>query len=56
MTPLLLQVSCPPGQFCIGGVASPCPAGRYGGYWQSSNSSCSGPCNEGYYCPEGSNR
>lgn len=31
----------------------PCPAGRYGSVDGLFNSSCSGPCPEGYYCPQG---
>lgn len=48
------QTICPRGSYCIGGVRSLCPAGRYGGNIQSINSSCSGICRGGYYCPTGS--
>jgi hypothetical protein len=45
---------CPPGSFCAGGVAAPCPAGRWGGGWGEARPGCSGPCAAGYYCPPGS--
>lgn len=48
------QTICPRGSYCLGGVRSLCPAGRYGGNIQSINSSCSGICRGGYYCPAGS--
>jgi hypothetical protein len=45
---------CPRGSFCLDGVRRDCPAGRYGGAIQMHNSSCSGECTAGYYCPAGS--
>jgi len=46
--------ACPRGSYCLHGVRHLCPAGRYGSVGQQTNSSCSGPCTEGYYCPAGS--
>ena len=43
---------CELGHYCINGTRYNCPAGTYGGEWGLSNASCSGPCMEGYYCPE----
>jgi hypothetical protein len=48
------QVPCPLGSYCIEGVRYLCPAGRYGLKVREYNSSCTGPCRGGYYCPEGS--
>ena len=31
-----------------------CPAGRYGSAQGSSNATCDGACDVGYYCPPGS--
>jgi hypothetical protein len=45
---------CAPGQYCVGGVAGPCPAGRYGTAPGLTNASCSGACRAGYLCPAGS--
>lgn len=46
---------CPPGSYCIDGVRWPCPAGRYGNRRRLElDSTCTGPCSSGYYCPEGS--
>lgn len=47
-------VVCPAGSYCLNGVRSVCPGGRYGGTKQMTNSSCSGACIEGWYCPAGS--
>ncbi len=47
-------VVCPRGSFCQNGVRFDCPAGRYGASIQATNSSCSGQCTAGYYCPQGS--
>lgn len=48
------QEACPRGSYCIDGIRSFCPAGRYGTNSQSTNASCSGPCRGGYFCPPGS--
>ena len=45
---------CEPGSYCVGGVRHLCAAGRWGGGFGALNSSCSGPCAAGYYCPAGS--
>ncbi|CAM9366264.1 unnamed protein product, partial [Ectocarpus sp. 8 AP-2014] len=45
---------CPVGRYCVGGVSWPCPAGRFGASERSVNSSCTGLCGPGHYCPEGS--
>jgi hypothetical protein len=47
-------VPCQPGQFCVGGVAAPCPAGVYGATPALQSSMCSGPCSAGYFCPANS--
>jgi hypothetical protein len=49
------EYRCPAGFYCQGGVAFPCPAGRYGGREGETLTLCSGPCASGYWCPEGSN-
>ncbi len=36
------------------GIKRPCPRGRYGSTYGLSTSLCSGACEQGYYCPEGS--
>ena len=50
------QKRCPAGSFCIGGIKSLCPAGRFGSRLGESNPLCEGPCMRGYFCPEGSVR
>jgi hypothetical protein len=45
---------CSAGQYCVGGVAFQCPAGRFGNTSGSSNSNCTGICNAGYFCYAGS--
>ena len=48
-------LECPPGSYCIDGLRQPCPAGRYGNRRRLElDSTCTGPCSSGYYCPEGS--
>ena len=45
------------GHYCPGpgdGSAHLCPKGTYGDENQLSTSSCSGKCDAGYFCPEGS--
>ena len=44
------------GHYCIDGERFPCPPGRYGDERRLSNSSCSGACDAGYYCPLASTR
>ncbi|DAZ95639.1 TPA: hypothetical protein N0F65_002268 [Lagenidium giganteum] len=48
------QTICPPGSYCTGGVAYLCPAGTYGDKQGLSTPACSGWCQDGYICPEGS--
>ena len=45
---------CEAGRYCVAGVASACPAGRYGDDTGSTNASCVGVCSAGFYCPAGS--
>ena len=48
------QSVCEEGRYCVGGVASFCPAGRYGNTTGADSADCSGQCTAGYYCPLGS--
>ena len=45
---------CPAGSYCLNGERYACPGGRYGSTKQMTNSSCTGECVEGWYCPTGS--
>lgn len=46
------QLVCLPGTFCSGdGYSRLCPSGTYGNTSGLLNQDCSGPCQEGYYCP-----
>lgn len=45
---------CQEGYYCLNGVRVLCPAGRFGCSGQESNPLCSGGCDPGYYCTEGS--
>jgi hypothetical protein len=47
---------CEPGRYCIGGVATPCPAGRYGDQPEDRLATCVGNCSQGYFCSGGSVR
>eukprot|EP01041_Mallomonas_annulata_P008856 gene8856-18351_t len=47
---------CPPGAYCSVGTRYLCPEGRYGVTEGSVNSSCTGVCRAGYYCPAGSTK
>lgn len=47
-------VPCHPGSYCVNGVISDCPAGRFGAVERLSDAGCSGPCRRGHYCPPGS--
>lgn len=42
---------CDKGYYCTSGEKLPCPAGTYGNITKLTNSSCSGLCPIGYYCP-----
>ncbi len=51
--------ACPPGSFCLRGLASPCPPGRFSSApgaagAQGSPPTCPGICAEGFFCPQGS--
>eukprot|EP00947_MAST-08B_sp_MAST-8B-sp1_P002249 g2249.t1 len=48
------QAICPAGMYCSQGVAHLCPAGRYGSAAGLTDPNCSGPCGQGFACPEGS--
>ena len=48
------QLACPLGSYCTVGVATVCPAGRYGNTTALVQPSCSGPCSPGYRCPTNS--
>jgi hypothetical protein len=41
-------------RYCSGGVAAPCPAGRFGSETQLTSMACTGPCRGGYFCAPGS--
>ena len=45
---------CPAGSYCVAGVATLCPPGRYGDVTGATDGQCTGPCLPGYYCPPGS--
>jgi hypothetical protein len=48
------SVPCPSGSYCVGGLAAPCPAGRFGCADRLGDPSCNGLCTGGFYCPAGS--
>ena len=48
------QRVCPVGNYCVDGLRIHCPEGTYGNSSGLSSASCSGPCQEGYYCPRNS--
>ena len=48
------QSRCEPGNYCVDGDKTPCPAGVFGKEAGLSSSLCSGSCQEGFYCPVGS--
>ena len=45
---------CDAGHYCQEGLKFPCPAGSYGASTGLNNSTCSGKCSPGFYCPSGS--
>ncbi len=47
---------CRAGEYCVAGVAVPCPGGRYGSLTGGINASCTGSCTQGFFCPPGSTR
>ncbi len=48
------MLPCTRGTYCQEGVQFLCPAGRFGRIEKEINSSCTGLCRSGYYCPPGS--
>ena len=44
--------TCELGYYCKDLVRFPCPPGRYGSSTALQNSTCSGECPSGYYCPQ----
>jgi hypothetical protein len=52
----LAALVCPPGTYAVAGstACSLCPAGRYGSEFGLPSASCSGPCDVGFTCQEGS--
>ena len=46
--------TCEAGFYCVNGVRSKCPAGRYGSTAGLNSALCSGVCQAGHYCPIGS--
>jgi hypothetical protein len=51
-----LSVFCKPysGYYCVSGVRRQCPAGRFGSTSGLYKQTCTGICQQGYYCPAGS--
>lgn len=48
-----MQVICPLGSYCVGGMRHACPAGTFGDISGLFTQNCSGICPEGSYCPTG---
>jgi hypothetical protein len=48
------EVLCPPGSYCKLGIKYPCSAGFHGATFGSTDSSCDGQCDAGYFCPPAS--
>jgi hypothetical protein len=48
------QKICPLGHYCTLGKRIRCPSGKYGGIEGLSDPECSGNCDSGYFCPQGS--
>lgn len=48
------QQKCPLGHFCIESMKTPCAGGTFGDTEGLLNSTCSGMCEPGYFCPAGS--
>lgn len=48
------QAPCENGFYCMKGVKSRCPAGRYGENPAETDPTCSGLCDGGFFCKEGS--
>ncbi|POM58887.1 hypothetical protein PHPALM_36409 [Phytophthora palmivora] len=48
------ETICPIGSYCIGGVQRLCPESTYGSTPGLTSTTCSGKCQSGYVCPQGS--
>ena len=48
------EAICPAGSYCLNGVRTLCPGGRFGAIQQMTQATCSGVCKAGWYCPPGS--
>ncbi len=48
-------VVCPPGMYCSGGVATPCPAGTYQPDFEMSTPAACIDCEAGWFCGAFSN-
>eukprot|EP01035_Chromulina_nebulosa_P019898 gene19898-25853_t len=48
------QIKCPKGSYCLHGMKYDCPGGYYGIKSGEFNSTCSGLCEAGFYCPPSS--
>ena len=48
------QLPCPLGSYCTEGIMRDCPAGTFGITERLHTPACSGLCQKGHYCPEGS--
>jgi hypothetical protein len=49
-----LETICTPGSYCINGLKLPCPPGLFGNVTGLRTVNCSGPCQPGQFCPQGS--
>jgi hypothetical protein len=54
--PCVCVHGCSAGSYCVSGRETPCPAGRFGSVVNLSAALCSGPCEQGHFCPTGSTR
>ncbi|KAE9046246.1 hypothetical protein PR003_g1884 [Phytophthora rubi] len=48
------EIVCPTGSYCIGGVQYFCPERTYGNTTGLASKACSGKCQNGFLCPQGS--
>ena len=48
------ELPCDPGWYCQGGLRFQCNAGFWGGEHAQTEPTCSGRCESGYYCEQGS--
>lgn len=54
LPPLVKLRTCPPGTYCLDGVARACAAGAYGALAGACTATCDGACAAGFWCPPGS--